>query len=299
MKRLLIIISIILLLNPLIFGKTDSQEHKSILKAGQKLFQEGKFKECLTLINIRVSHKPEERKYFSKLTLKVLKKLGQYQKALNHLLNEVNEKNVKLVNIPLELGGLYMNLKDFDNAFKWFHIAIDNGFSFYPPFTYYDDFKLLRNDNRFPKLIKRMKDKLGLGKTIKHFEQMDISGKSISPGLFKNTVLLIDFWATWCPPCMEEMDNLKQIYNDFNKKGFAIISISLDTDKKKLNNYIKNFNPPWPVLYSGKGWKDEIVKLYNVKDLPSVWLVDRNGILRHLFLRGKALREAVKNLVSE
>jgi thiol-disulfide isomerase/thioredoxin len=278
---------------------SDNIQYESELKTGKKLYAEGKYHECLKLINIRISHKPKEKKYFSKLRLKVLKKLGYYKESLNQMLGEVKGKKVTSINTSLEIGGLYMNLKDLDNTFKWYNIAVDNGFTFFPPFEHFDDFKPIRNDIRFHKLMKRMKDKIGLGKPIKHFEQKDISGKMIYPGLFKNTVLLIDFWATWCPPCMAEMQNLKDIYKDYNKKGFAIVAISLDSDKNKLDRYVKEFSPPWPVIFSGKGFSDEIVRLYNVKDIPSVWLVDRKGKLRHLFLNGKALREAVKTLINE
>jgi len=95
------------------------------------------------------------------------------------------------------------------------------------------------------------------------------------------------------------MENLKSIYNDFCKKGFSIISICLDSDKKALERHIKDFNPPWPIIFSGKGFEDSIAQLYDVKDLPSLWVVDRKGHLRHLFLRGAELRKAVQDLVNK
>ena len=250
-------------------------------------------------MNLRIAHKPEEKKTFSRLRYETLLKLGDFNEAKNQLLEEIGKEKVTSIKNAMQLGSLYMNLKDYDSAFMWFNKAVDYGFTYYPPLEGLDDFKPIRKDIRFESLIKKMKDKIGLEKPIKNFAEKDISGKLISPGLFRNSVLVIDFWATWCKPCREEMANLKSIYNDFNKKGFFIISICLDSDKNALERHLKDFNPPWPIVFSGKGFEDNIAQLYGVKDLPSVWVVDRKGYLRHLFLRGKELRDAVKDLVGE
>ena len=244
MKKLFVAILIVFLIYGFTSGNTKDKQTISVLKEGKKLFKSGQYKKCLNLINVRISHKPEELKKFSNLKLKVLKKLGLYRKAINLVLEVLNLTKDKVVHNSIELGGLYMKLSDFDNAFKWFNTAVDNGFAFYPPFEFFDEFKQLRKDTRFLHLLNRMKDKQGIGKPIKQFKRNDINGKLISPELFKNTVLLIDFWETKCKPCMDEMANLKQIYNDFNKKGFALISISLDYKRKKIDKYIKDFEPP-------------------------------------------------------
>ena len=272
---------------------------QSALDKAEKLYDEEKYDECLKLINLRIADRPEEKKEFSDLRFNVLTKLGLNRDALNVLLENTKEEKVKSVSTALKIGDMYRDINNYDSSFVWYNIAIDNGFIFFPPFEEFDVFKEIRKDVRFEKLIKRMKNKIGLGKAIINFEAKDITGKMISPGLFINKVVLIDFWATWCLPCMKEMPNLKEIYNDFNNKGFELISISLDTEKNKLTKFIKEFNPPWPIVYNGKGFDDEIAMLYKVKDLPSVWLVDKKGILRHVFLTGEKLRDAVKNLIDE
>jgi len=75
--------------------------------------------------------------------------------------------------------------------------------------------------------------------------------------------------------------------------------LNLDEDRNKVDRFVKNVNPPWPIISSGKGWDDETARLYNVKDLPSVWLVDRKGVLRYVYLRGDGLREKVGALIIE
>jgi thiol-disulfide isomerase/thioredoxin len=270
-----------------------------IMKKAENLFNEGKFLDCLQLIDKRIVREPEEKLKFSNIRLNVLKRLGYFKEAINQILEENNGQKLTSGRVQLELGGLYLKLQDIDNAFKWYDIAVDNGFTYYEPFERGDEYKSIRNDIRYHQLIKKMKDNIGIGKPIKDFIQKDINGDTISPALFKNKVLLIDFWATWCAPCMAEMDNLIKIFRDFNKNGFALISINLDEDRNKVDRFVKNVNPPWPIISSGKGWDDETARLYNVKDLPSVWLVDRKGVLRYVHLRGDGLREKVGALIIE
>jgi thiol-disulfide isomerase/thioredoxin len=233
------------------------------------------------------------------LRLQVLKELGYYQKAVDQILEEMKGEKSIPIRAAMELGGLYIKLNNFDHAFKWYNIAVDNGFTFYPPLEGLDEFRPIRKDIRFAKLIKRMKDQIGLGKPIRDFHQRDVSGKMISPSQYKNSVLLIDFWATWCTPCMKEMPNLKSLYDEFKQKGFALISIGLDTDRREFDKFIREFRPPWPIVFSGAGFADEIARQYNVKDIPSVWSVDRRDTLRYLFLTGEKLREAEKTLLDE
>jgi thiol-disulfide isomerase/thioredoxin len=279
--------------------QSNNEQKDSMRMSAKKLFDEKKYDECLKVIDERLAQQPKERKEYSELRLQALKELGRYKEAVDQMLEEMKGEKDQSIRTALGLGGLYIKLDNLDEAFKWFHIAVDKGFAFYPPLEGFDEFKPLRTDIRFEELIRRMKDKNGLGKAIPDFSQGDISGHVISPRLYKNSVLLLDFWATWCPPCMAEMPNLMSLYNEFNQKGFAIISINLDTDRSRLDKFIKAFNPPWPIIFSGDGFDDKIAKQYNVKDIPSVWLVDKTGTLRFLFLSGEKLREAVKALLDE
>lgn len=103
----------------------------------------------------------------------------------------------------------------------------------------------------------------------------------------------------WCPPCVKEVPNLKKLYAEYKDKGFEIIGISMDWDKKKLDDYLKENGVTWPIVSALKAWDDETRELYGVKSIPSTWLVDRNGVLRYFGLEGEALKKAVKELLTQ
>jgi peroxiredoxin len=130
------------------------------------------------------------------------------------------------------------------------------------------------------------------------FTANDLDGKPQSPDRFQGQVLLIDFWATWCGPCKGELPNVKAVYDKFHDKGFAILGVSLDEDKEALQKFVKDQNVPWPQLFDGKGWKNEIAQLYNVNAIPRTLLLDRQGVIRHVNLRGPALEKAVADLLA-
>jgi peroxiredoxin len=95
------------------------------------------------------------------------------------------------------------------------------------------------------------------------------------------------------------MPRLKEAYNRFKDKGFEIIGISVDYVRKDLDAYLEKAKVPWKMACSGKGWKDETLKLYGVNFTPSYFLVDRKGILRDFVVDGDALIKGIEKLLSE
>jgi len=93
------------------------------------------------------------------------------------------------------------------------------------------------------------------------------------------------------------MPNLKKLHQEFAEKGLVIVGISLDTDKTLLQNYLKEISPQWKMACSFRGWNDATAKLYSINATPSSWLIDRQGILRHINLRGEELYKAVRALL--
>lgn len=140
---------------------------------------------------------------------------------------------------------------------------------------------------------------LRIGSPILEYKTKDVDGVAFSFAKYKGKVLLLDFWATWCAPCVHEMPNVIATYNKFHKKGFDIVGVSFDNDLKKMKEFIIKEKMPWRHIADGKGWNSEFGKYYNIRSIPSTYLIDRKGVIRYMNLRGKELEEAVDKLIKE
>ncbi len=123
-----------------------------------------------------------------------------------------------------------------------------------------------------------------------------VKGKNVDLADLKGKVVLIDFWATWCGPCVKEVPNLVATYNKLHEKGFEIIGISLDDDKGALTKFTKENEMPWPQYFDGKGWDNEISTRFGINSVPAMWLVDQEGKLVSTNVRGKLEAEVEKLL---
>lgn len=143
--------------------------------------------------------------------------------------------------------------------------------------------------------------KLKIGAPAIPIAATSYQGRSIRfPQDYKGKVVLLDFWAAWCNPCRMEMPNVIKTYEEFHKKGFEIIGVSLDNEREKFQGFLRdNDKMEWPQLYDGKFWMSEYAQLYAVNSIPATFLVDKKGIIRFKNVRGDKLREAVMTLLGE
>src|SRR6185369_2110444 len=135
---------------------------------------------------------------------------------------------------------------------------------------------------------KKIQKELAVGKQFPDFAEKDLDGKEMSVAKYKGKIVLVDFWATWCGPCVGELPNVLKAYEKYHSKGFEIVGISLDSDKGKLTSFTKAKNMTWQQFFDGGGWKNKIAQKYTVHSIPATYLIDKDGKIIAQNLRGPA-----------
>lgn len=149
-------------------------------------------------------------------------------------------------------------------------------------------------------------DKVGVevGQTAPEIKLQSPAGETIALSSFRGKVVLIDFWASWCPPCRQENPNIVAAYRQYKDAqfdcgdGFTIFSISLDKDAEAWKRGITADSLDWPAHVSElNSWYSEAVKTYQVEAIPSNFLIDSNGVIIAHNLRGEALHSKLQELL--
>lgn len=127
------------------------------------------------------------------------------------------------------------------------------------------------------------------------------SGKNLRLSEYRGKVVMINFWASWCGPCRQEMPLLEQLYKRYGKVGFVILGVNVEEDSSKANSMLRDVPVSFPVLYDTT---NKVSKMYNVSAMPTTVMVDRNGNMRYLhkgYKPGyeKDYKKQVKQLIRE
>jgi thiol-disulfide isomerase/thioredoxin len=133
------------------------------------------------------------------------------------------------------------------------------------------------------------------GMTIKDFTQPGLDGTPVSllGEVSKSKITVIDFWASWCGPCRQEMPFMLELYGKYKDKGLNIIGISLDEDSDAWKAATQQLNIPWVQMSDLKGWENVIAKHFCVTSIPHTIVVDQQGKILKRGLRSEKLEEFV------
>ncbi|HEY3373166.1 MAG TPA: TlpA disulfide reductase family protein [Prolixibacteraceae bacterium] len=146
---------------------------------------------------------------------------------------------------------------------------------------------------------------LEIGNKAPEIKLPTTKGDTVALSSLKGKLVLIDFWGTWCSPCVEEQSELAKLYRKFkqaaftNGKGFEIYGVSLDVKKSNWENFITTNKINWIQVSDLKFWRSPVAKIYNIQGLPFNILIDGDGIIVAKNLHGIHLEKGIDRFLKE
>lgn len=154
------------------------------------------------------------------------------------------------------------------------------------------------------------KNYVAIGKPAPEFSFRAFNGKNVSLKTLENKVILLDFWATWCAPCVTNLPNLRNVTENFSADDLAVIGISLDggstnqITKDQFEKFLSRHKLDWQTSFENQGMESEIASLYNIVDLPLYIVIDRHGTIQMIERGGgqvkmKRIEEKIRTLLED
>ncbi len=117
------------------------------------------------------------------------------------------------------------------------------------------------------------------GQVAPDFALKSSSGENLRLSEYRGDVVMINFWATWCGPCRQEMPLLDELYTRYERVGFSLLGVNIDDDSRRAMQMIEDLGVSFPVLFDAR---KEVSELYEVEAMPVTVLIDREGNVRHV-----------------
>jgi thiol-disulfide isomerase/thioredoxin len=212
--------------------------------------------------------------------VRLQKKLERYEEALQTAERMYNLFPAESPYICLEACRITNSLGRTEEAIAWLERSVDQGFNDFE-FLLREEFAPLHEGETFQRLTERMKRDAGIGLPVTPFTTTLMNGGTFDLAETRGKVVLIDFWATWCVPCVAEHPNLTRMYDGYKDDGFEIVSVSADGEEDAVRRFEEEHPMPWVHGFSGMGRKDAVVQLYGIDSFPTYILVDRDGIVQY------------------
>jgi len=127
------------------------------------------------------------------------------------------------------------------------------------------------------------------------FRLENLDGKSISLGDFRGKPVLINFWATWCPPCVSEMPFLQQVYEEWSGKGLVVLAINIGESPSEAKRFLQTHNLSLTVLLDTEG---KTAEKYNITGIPTTFFVDSDGIIQQKIIGAFPNKEAIEKYLN-
>jgi len=118
-----------------------------------------------------------------------------------------------------------------------------------------------------------------VGQPLPRLEFEALDGRSVDTDELRGKVVLLDFWATWCGPCIKKLPELLELHQAYSEHGLVVIGISLDTDRDALESFLEEEELPWAQHFDGKGSESPAVDRFGVRAIPSLWIIDKKGVI--------------------
>jgi peroxiredoxin len=235
------------------------------------------------------------------------------QQFYNYQLDEtISDEDFEL--IEMELGAAYQRLEE-EGKNITHNFICDNSNHIVAAFLVYQNIRYVSTsaeieeqlqwldpamNNKFTALLKEQVEKVKqteVGATLPNIELPDADGNLISTASLRGKYLLIDFWASWCGPCVGEIPNLKKAYAAYHEKGFEIISISLDSERDAWLNSVAKHELNWLHVSDLLAFRSPVVKQLAVNYVPHTFLLDPQGVVIAVDVREDALENKLKEVM--
>jgi len=118
-----------------------------------------------------------------------------------------------------------------------------------------------------------------IGQFAPDFALKSSSGENLRLSEYRGDVVMVNFWATWCGPCRQEMPLLDQLYTRYQRVGFSLLGVNIDDDSSKAMNMVSELGVSFPVLFDAR---KDVSRLYEVEAMPVTVLIDREGMVRYV-----------------